>query len=125
MSVSKQVIRSIISNDEKNNPRRCPPFEELSPQHQITFFQFYLTKGLTYTENLILIKSHALFWLLQNVLDDFLGDYFLEDYIPNLVADMGLMVVTLSWYRLLFNINMILDEEETHIVHKYDNVEIM
>ena len=90
-------------------------------QEEVVFFQFYLTKGLIY-QDFVSICSETLFWLSQNVLYDFIGDYCVDDTVPAGAISTWLMSIVPSCEHIYFRFDSIGVEGQL-ILSRYDNVE--
>jgi hypothetical protein len=113
-------VLSTIIDDEHHRLSPYPTVQELDSQgEQVVFFQFYLTKGLIY-QDFVFICGETLFWLLQNVLYDFV-DYVVYDKRPGVVISMWLMSIVPGGDHIHFSFNSF-GVEGRLILSRYDNM---
>jgi hypothetical protein len=116
----RRIVVSTINGVQYDQSRYLTYWWNLDPQNHVVFFQFYLAKGLIY-RHFVSIESEALFWLLQNVLYDFTGDYHLTDKVHGGVISTWLMSIVPSKDHIHFMFDSI-KVEHREILKKYDNV---
>jgi hypothetical protein len=100
----------------------CPSFGELILKDQVTFFQYYLTKGLIYSY-LSHLKSETLFWLFQSTgLDGMSPDgYCVDGDISRAVSTTWLFQIAPSFQYVMFIVETV-SLENYRELSKYDNV---
>jgi hypothetical protein len=116
----RRIVVSAINGVQYDQSRYLTYWWNLDPQNQVVFFQFYLAKGLIY-RHFVSVESEALFWLLQNVLYDFTGDYRVYANVHGGIISTWLMNIVPSGEHINFKFDSI-GVEHREILKKYDNV---
>ena len=122
---SYQLRRNVVStiNGVRYDYDRgfYPTVKDLDPQEEVVFFQFYLTKGLIHRDY-VSIESEALFWLLQNVLYDFINYYVTDKVSIGIISTWLMSIVPSSDHIHSFFIFDSIGVEIQLILSRYDNV---